>query len=102
RRSDQDLIFPEATVSGAHGVARWQAGTWTFEDLGSTNGTYADHSYDRKKTLNLLHGAEAQVGECRVKLVSFTAGSPQHERAKEYLQRHDGLTGLLHRPHLMK
>lgn len=102
RRTDQDLVFPEATVSGAHGIARWHSGTWNLEDFGSTNGTYADHSYDRKKALSLLHGAEAQIGECRVKLVSFSAGSPQHERAREYLQRHDGLTGLLHRPHLTK
>ena len=102
RRTDQDLVIPEATVSGAHAAAKWQSGTWMIEDLGSTNGTYADHSYDRKKRLSLLHGAEAQLGECRVKLVSFPARSPQHERAKEYLIKHDGLTGLLHKPHLLK
>lgn len=102
RRADQEIVLPEATVSGAHGVAKWQAGTWILEDLGSTNGTYAEHSYDRKKRLSLLHGAEAQLGECRLKLVSFSAGSPQHERAKEYLERHDGLTGLLHREQLMR
>jgi len=102
RRTDQVLVLPEATVSGAHAVARWQAGTWVIEDLGSTNGTYAEHSYERKKKLSLLHGAEAQLGECRVKLVSFTPGSPQHERARQHLARHDGLTGLLHRQYLLK
>jgi eukaryotic-like serine/threonine-protein kinase len=102
RRADQDIVLPEATVSGNHAVLRWQAGTWLVEDVGSTNGTFADHSYDRKKRLSLLHGAEAQLGECRVKLVSFPSGSPQHERARVYLQRHDGLTGLLHREHFLK
>ena len=102
RRADQDIVLPEATVSGAHGVAKWQSGTWVIEDVGSTNGTYADHSYDRKKKLSLLHGGEAQLGECRVKLVSFSPGSAQHERAKDYLLGHDGLTGLLHRGQLMR
>lgn len=97
RRADQDIVLPEATVSGNHAVMRWQAGTWLVEDVGSTNGSFADHSYERKKRLSLLHGAEAQLGECRIKLVSFPSGSPQHERAKVYLSRHDGLTGLLHR-----
>jgi eukaryotic-like serine/threonine-protein kinase len=102
RRADQDIVLPEATVSGNHAVLRWQAGTWLVEDVGSTNGTFADHSYDRKKRLSLLHGAEAQLGECRVKLVSFPSGSPQHERARAYLSRHDGLTGLLHRDQFLK
>jgi len=102
RRTDQDIVLPEATVSGAHAVARWQAGTWLIEDLGSTNGTYADHSYDRKKRLSLLHGAEAQLGECRVKLVSFTEGSPQHDRARMHLHSYDGLTDLLHRVQLLR
>lgn len=97
RRADQDIVLPEATVSGNHAVMRWQAGTWLVEDVGSTNGSFADHSYERKKRLSLLHGAEAQLGECRVKLISFPSGSPQHERARAYLARHDGLTGLLHR-----
>jgi eukaryotic-like serine/threonine-protein kinase len=102
RRNGQDMIFPEATVSGAHGVARWQAGSWIIEDVGSTNGTYADHSFERKKTVTLLHGGEVQLGECRVKLVSFHDGSPQHQRAKAYLERRDGLTGLLQREQLLR
>jgi serine/threonine-protein kinase len=72
------------------------------EDLGSTNGTYADHSYERKKTVTLLHGGEVQLGECRFKLVSFQPSSPQHERAMQYLSRRDGLTGLLARDQMLK
>jgi serine/threonine-protein kinase len=45
RRGDQDLVMPEATVSGTHAVLRWQSGSWLIEDLGSTNGSYADHNY---------------------------------------------------------
>jgi serine/threonine-protein kinase len=101
RRAGQDILMPEATVSGAHAVARWQAGSWIIEDVGSTNGTYADHSFERKKTVTMLHGGEVQLGECRVKLVSFTKDSAQHDRAKQYLARRDGLTGLLLREHFL-
>src|SRR5690606_39679336 len=34
RRTDQDLVVPEATVSGAHAAAKWQSGAWMIEDLG--------------------------------------------------------------------
>ncbi len=50
----------------------------------------------------MMHGGEAQVGECRVKLVSFAADSLPHKRARQYLGKRDGLTGLLVREHLMK
>lgn len=102
RRSGQDIVMPEPTVSGSHAALRWQAGSWSIEDTGSTNGTFADHSYDRKQTIALLHGAEVQLGESRVKIVSFAEGSPQHERAKAYLARRDGLTGLLSREQLIR
>ena len=49
-----------------------------------------------------MHGGEAQVGECRVKLVSFGPDSPGHKKARQYLSKRDGLTGLLVREHLMK
>lgn len=95
RRSDQDICLPEPTASGKHAILRWQAGSWSIEDLGSTNGTYADHSYERKQSVTLLHGGEVQLGECRVKLVSFEVNSPQHQRAQEYLRQRGGLTGLM-------
>ena len=102
RRSNQDISIPEATVSGAHGIARWHAGSWMIEDAGSTNGTYADHSYERKKSVALLHGGEVQLGECRLKLVSFGPGTPQHQRARAYLEKRDGLTGLLRRDQMIR
>ncbi len=36
----------------------WQAGSWLIEDLGSTNGSYADHNYERKTRSRLMHGGE--------------------------------------------
>lgn len=102
RRGDQDLVIPEATVSGTHANLRWQQGSWLIEDLGSTNGSYADHNYERKTQVAMMHGGEAQVGECRLKLVSFGPDQPAHKRARQYLGKRDGLTGLLVREHLMR
>ncbi len=102
RRGDQDISVPEATVSGAHATLKWQSGSWIIEDHGSTNGSYADHSYDRRANVTLIHGGEAQVGELRVKLVSFPPESAQHRRARQYLSKRCGLTGLLIREHCLK
>ncbi len=102
RRSDVDIVIPEATVSGQHATAKWQAGSWQLEDLGSTNGTYVEHTYDRKKVVNLMHGGECQLGELRLKLVSFTHDSAHHRRARQYLSRRDGLTGLQLRDQFLK
>ena len=102
RRGGQDIELPEATVSGSHAMLRWQSGSWVVEDQGSTNGTYADHSFDRKRSVTLLHGNEVQLGECRLKLVSFADGTPHHSRARRYLERRDGLTGLLERTHFQR
>jgi serine/threonine protein kinase len=102
RHTGQELCLPEATVSGRHALLRWQSGSWAIEDLGSTNGTYADHDYERMKRVSLIHGGETQVGEARIKLVSFQSNSPHHRRARAYLSKRDGLTGLLIREHLVK
>ena len=101
RQSSQDIALPEATVSGHHAILRWQSGSWELEDTGSTNGTYADHDYERKKRLTMIHGGEGQVGECRFKLVNFRPHSKHHKRAQEFLAKRDGLTGLLVKEHLV-
>ena len=44
-------------------MLRWQSGSWLIEDLGSTNGTYVDHNYERKTQVALMHGGEVQLGE---------------------------------------
>ena len=101
RHGSQELCIPEATISGRHASLRWQTGSWVVEDLGSTNGTYVDHNWERRTQVQLMHGGEVQVGECRLKLVSFGADSPHHRRARAYLSKRDGLTGLLVREHLL-
>jgi serine/threonine-protein kinase len=102
RRADNDACVPEATVSGQHATLRWQNATWMIEDLGSTNGTYVDHTYERRKSLNLMHGGEVQFGELRFKLVSFQKDSIGHKRARLYLSKRDGLTGMLTREQLLQ
>ncbi len=102
RRADQDVIVPEPTVSGAHCTLKWQAGCWNFEDRGSTNGSYGDSSFDRRSQVVLMHGGEVQLGELRLRLVSFGQDSPHHKRARAFLARRDGLTQLLNREALLE
>jgi serine/threonine-protein kinase len=102
RRNDQDIRLIEPTVSSVHAILRWQAGTWVIEDQNSTNGTYADHPFERRRQLSFLHGADVQIGECRLKLVAFQQDSLHHQRARRYLAKRDGLTEQLVREHLMK
>lgn len=102
RRGDQDLVIPEASVSDTHAVLRWQQGSWVLEDLGSLHGSFADDGYDRQTQVAIGHGGEVQVGECRLALVSFGADSMAQKRARQYLGRRDGLTGLLSREHWVK
>lgn len=102
RRADNDIVVPEATVSGQHAQLKWQNATWIVEDQGSTNGTYSDFNYERRKSVNLIHGGEVQLGELRFKLVSYAKDAPHHRRARTYLSRRDGLTGLLVREQLLR
>src|SRR5260370_30103089 len=102
RPADNDIAVPEATVSGQHAQLRWQNASWIVEDLGSTNGTYVDFTYERRKNLNLMHGGEVQLGELRFKLVSFLKDGVVHKRARQYLSKRDGLTGLLIREQLLR
>lgn len=102
RRAENEVVVPEATVSGQHARFKWASGTWNVEDLGSTNGTYVDHTYERRKSVSLMHGGEVQLGELRLKLVTFPKDGPGHKRARAYLAKRDGLTGLYQREHLMK
>jgi serine/threonine protein kinase len=102
RRGDNEVIVPEATVSGQHAQLKWQNAMWIVEDIGSTNGSYADHIYDRGKSINLIHGGEVQLGELRFKLVSYAKDGPNHRRARLYLSKRDGLTGLLLRDALLR
>jgi serine/threonine protein kinase len=95
-----DVVLPDPTVSGHHATLTWTSGTWQLEDVGSTSGTYVDYPYTPRKTVNLMHSGEVQLGELRLKLVGFEPGSRRHRRAMDFLARRDGLTGLLTRARL--
>jgi serine/threonine-protein kinase len=97
RRVDTDIVLAEPTVSGHHANLTWSAGAWQLEDVGSTSGTYVDYPYTPRKIVNLRHSTEVQLGELRLKLVAFEPGSNAHKRARAFLRRCDGLTGLLSR-----
>lgn len=99
--ADQDVVLAEPTVSAAHAVLRWQEGAWLVEDRGSAHGTYAGDG-ELAAPLTIVHGDEVQVGDCRLALVSFGPDSIGHRRARQFLHRHDGLTGLLRREALSK
>ncbi len=89
-------------MSGQHAQLKWQNASWIVEDMGSTNGTYVDFTYERRKTVNLMHGGEVQLGELRFKLVSFGKDSANHKRARMFLGKRDGLTSLLTREQLLR
>ncbi len=102
RRADNDVVVPEATVSGQHAQLKWQSATWIVDDSGTTNGTYVDFTYERRKSVNLMHSGEVQLGELRFKLVTFLKDSGSHRRAQAYLAKRDGLTGLLLRDQVLR
>jgi serine/threonine-protein kinase len=100
RGDDMNVVLPEPTVSGHHATLTWASGAWQLEDVGSTSGTYVDYPYTPRKQLTWRHSAEVQLGELRLKLVGFEPGSRAHKRARAFLARRDGLTGMLDREHL--
>ncbi len=102
RRADNDVVVPEATVSGQHAQLKWQNATWIVDDASTTNGTYVDFTYERRKNVNLMHSGEVQLGELRLKLVTFAKESANHKRAQAYLAKRDGLTGLLLREQVLR
>jgi eukaryotic-like serine/threonine-protein kinase len=102
RREDVDIVVPEPTVSGHHANLTWSFGSWQLEDAGSTSGTYDDYTYKPRTLINLLHGGEVQLGELRLKLVSYGPETRFHRRARSILARRDGLTGLLTRELFLK
>ena len=102
RGDDMDVALAEPTVSSHHATLTWANGAWQLEDVGSTSGTYVDYPYTPRKHITLRHSSEVQLGELRLKLVGFEPGSRPHKRARAFLTRRDGLTGLLTRDHLEK
>lgn len=64
RNDDNDIAIPDASVSGSHGQFATDGSTWTFSDLGSTNGTKVDGH--RVENVELGHGARFEIGNVAV------------------------------------
>lgn len=64
RNDDNDIAIPDGSVSGSHGQFAHDGGTWTFSDLGSTNGTKVDGQ--RVENVELGHGAKFEIGNVAV------------------------------------
>ena len=64
RNDDNDIAIPDASVSGSHGQFVNDGHTWTFSDLGSTNGTKING--DRVENVELGHGAKFEIGNVTV------------------------------------
>jgi hypothetical protein len=43
RDAANDIVIPDATVSGRHAALRWEGRCWVVCDVGSTNGTYVSY-----------------------------------------------------------
>ncbi len=60
RADDNQLIIADDSVSSHHGEFAFDGSSWTFTDLGSTNGTKVGGS--RVDNVNLAPGAAFQLG----------------------------------------
>ncbi|MHB1080698.1 MAG: FHA domain-containing protein [Prosthecobacter sp.] len=60
RADDNQLIIADDSVSSHHGEFTFDGSSWTFTDLGSTNGTKIGGS--RVETVNLTSGGAFQLG----------------------------------------
>ncbi|MBN8421168.1 MAG: FHA domain-containing protein [Verrucomicrobia bacterium] len=60
RADDNQLIIADDSVSSHHGEFMFDGSSWTFTDLGSTNGTKVGGS--RVDNVNLASGAAFQLG----------------------------------------
>ena len=95
--------FPRRRPAGSTPMLKWQNATWIVEDVGSTNGTYVDFTYERRKSVNLMHGGEVQLGELRFKLVSFAQGRRRTTSARGRTSRSATASpGLLIREQMLK
>jgi ABC transport system ATP-binding/permease protein len=73
-----DVVIDDARVSWRHAALRWAGRGWLLEDLGSTNGTYADGR--RVQQLEIGPGAGVHLGNPtdgpRLSLTVAAAGAP--------------------------
>lgn len=97
RSSDSDLIVDDAGVSRSHARLTKNAETWTFEDLGSTNGSFVGGRRIRGAT-ELRPGDRIQLGPNVVFRFSITDESEAELQQKLFdSSTRDGLTQLYNR-----
>lgn len=82
RGDDNMLVIADASVSSHHGEVALEGGTWTFTDLGSTNGTkVADQRVDR---IELSHGGNFTIGNVECVFVGDAVEEPEPEPEPAY------------------
>jgi two-component system cell cycle response regulator len=97
RSSDSDIIVDDAGVSRSHARLTKNAETWTFEDLGATNGSFVGGRRVRGST-ELRPGDRIQLGPNVVFRFSVTDESEAELQQKLFdSSTRDGLTQLYNR-----
>ncbi|MBK8219086.1 MAG: diguanylate cyclase [Myxococcales bacterium] len=97
RSSDSDIIVDDAGVSRSHARLTKNAETWTFEDLGATNGSFVGGRRVRGAT-ELRPGDRIQLGPNVVFRFSVTDESEAELQQKLFdSSTRDGLTQLYNR-----
>src|SRR5262245_52161526 len=76
-----DIILPDASVSGAHAVIRFEDGAYKISDLGSRNGTWVNDARLGAEPRAIQHGDLIKMGHCtltfRLKETGDTLSMPQ-------------------------
>jgi diguanylate cyclase (GGDEF)-like protein len=97
RSSDSDIIVDDGGVSRSHARLTKNAETWTFEDLGATNGSFVGGRRVRGST-ELRPGDRIQLGPNVVFRFSVTDESEAELQQKLFdSSTRDGLTQLYNR-----
>jgi diguanylate cyclase (GGDEF)-like protein len=93
READADLVLSRNSVSRRHAqLAREASGSWSVEDLGSTNGTFVNEV--RIEHQSLRDGDQLRIGDA---IFKFLVGSNVEQAYHEEIYRMtiiDGLTGV--------
>ena len=97
RNDDNQLAIPDGSVSGSHGEFVFEGGQWSFNDLGSTNGTKINGELVQR--VELGHGAEFHVGDVHVVFVEDAeAPAPASRASSPAASRHAPADGYNSRP----
>jgi hypothetical protein len=75
-RESGDVVLRDPSVSGAHGELRLQAGTVTYADLGSSNGSFDLENRRLSAPLALSPGRGVKLGSSIITLLRAGAAAP--------------------------